>query len=344
MLLDIAIPHGTVKQNQRFNVQIDNKKLPLLSVDTDSYIVSGKVLSGIDFAPELCIHNIQLGKYCALSNNIMFMIDANHDYKSVFQGSIQGLPTSAETIKINRKGQIIIQNDCWIGFGATINAGVTIHDGAVVGTNAMVTKDVPPYAIVGGNPAKVIGYRFPQEIIDKLLAIRWWDWPKEQILARSSDMYASIEDFVDKYYTPPIKKQNPVSRMTEGKRFVHYCDLEEEVPVFYRMLDSFVDTFDGTDVELLLYIDPKKCSIDNTLAMISSYLEKYEDKSCFINIYTEQLEDDTDLLVDCDYYISNRQLENVHRMCMARFYGATCLSGVDTYPFIKLKRNWNKRR
>ena len=333
MLLDIAIPVGNVKQNQRYNVQIGNKKLPLLSADTDSYIVSGKVLSGIDHAPDLCIHNIQLGKYCALSNNIMFMIDANHDYKSVFQGSIQGLPTSADTIKIHRKGQVIIQNDCWIGYGATINAGVTIHNGAVVATNALVTKDVPPYAIVGGNPAKIIGYRFSQDIIDKLLVIRWWDWPKELILARAADMYASIEDFVEKYYTPPVKKENPVPRMTEGKRFVYYCDLEEEVPVFYRMMEEFINTFDGTDAELLLYINPKQSDVDGMLNVLSDYFSKYEDKSCYINIYTENLADDTDLLIDCDYYISNRQLENVHRMCMARFYGTTCLSGVDSPVF-----------
>lgn len=336
MLLDISVPVGTVKQNQRYYAQIGDRKFPLLSVGTDSYLVSGKILSGIDFSPDLCIHNIQIGKYSALSNDIMFMIDANHDYKSVFQGEIQDMPPNAKPAKIHRKGSVIIQNDCWIGKGAIINAGVTIHDGAVVATNALVTKDVPPYAIVGGNPAKIIGYRFSQDIINKLLTIRWWDWPKSLILARAADMYASVEQFVEKYYTLPVKKDNPVLRMTEGKRFVYYCDLMEKVPVFYRMMEDFINTFDGTDAELLLYINPKQFNVDSALNVLSDFFSKYEDKSCYINICTEELEDETDLLIDADYYISNRLPENVHRMCMARVYGVICLSGVDCPVFVNL--------
>lgn len=246
------------------------------------------------------------------------------------------MPPANIPAKIRCKGQVIIQNDCWIGMGTTINAGVTIHDGAVVATNALVAKDVPPYAIVGGNPAKIIGYRFSEDIIEKLLAIRWWDWPKELILARAADMHGSVEEFVNKYYVPPVKKDNPVPKMTDGKRFVCYCDLQEEAPVFYRMMDEFVNKFDGTNTELLLYINPKQCDVERTLAVLSDYFSRYEDKTCYINIYTEILEDETDLLIDADYYISNRQLENVHRMCMARFYGVECLSGVDAPIFYNM--------
>ena len=332
MLLDIAIPVGSVTRNCRYNINLQNKEFPIISADIDSYIVSGKILSGINLCSEMGIHNIQLGRFNACSNNIMFMVDANHDYKSVHQGTIQNIPLGNHT-NVNRKGQIIIENNCWVGYGATINAGVTIHDGAVVGANAMVTKDVPPFAIVAGNPAKIVGYRFSQEIIEKLLTIRWWDWSKEEIVARAEDICADVEKFIDKYYVPPVKKENPVPRMTKGKRYVFYCDLEEGFPVFRRMMDSFVQSFDGTDAELLLYINPKRCNVDSTLTEISTYFEKYVDKSCYINIYTEPLDDETDLLIDSDYYISNRQLENVHRMCMARFYGTSCLSGVDSCPF-----------
>lgn len=77
----------------------------------------------------------------------------------------------------DHKGDIVIGNDVWIGYEAIIMAGVTIGDGAIIGTRAVVTKDVPPCAIVGGVPAKVIRKRFSDDKISKLLAMKWWDWP-----------------------------------------------------------------------------------------------------------------------------------------------------------------------
>ena len=74
----------------------------------------------------------------------------------------------------------VIGNDVWIGYEAVIMAGVTIGDGAVIGARAVVTKDVPPYTIVGGVPAKPIRRRFPEDVISDLLKIRWWDWPEEK--------------------------------------------------------------------------------------------------------------------------------------------------------------------
>ena len=74
------------------------------------------------------------------------------------------------------KGDIRIGNDVWIGEDAKILSGVTIGDGAVIGANSLVTKNVPPYAVVGGVPAKIIKYRFPENVISRLLQIKWWDW------------------------------------------------------------------------------------------------------------------------------------------------------------------------
>lgn len=81
----------------------------------------------------------------------------------------------------DNKGDIVIGNDVWIGYEAVILAGVTIGDGAVIGARAVVTKDIPPYTIVGGVPAKPIRKRFTQETIDLLLKIKWWNWPEERI-------------------------------------------------------------------------------------------------------------------------------------------------------------------
>ena len=90
----------------------------------------------------------------------------------------------------DNKGNITIGNDVWIGYEAVILSGVTIGDGAIIGTRAVVTKDVPPYAIVGGSPAKVLKKRFSDDIIEKLLKIKWWNWPVEKI-ARSLEYIQS---------------------------------------------------------------------------------------------------------------------------------------------------------
>ena len=81
----------------------------------------------------------------------------------------------------DNKGDIVIGNDVWIGYEATILSGVTIGDGAIIGAKAVVTKDVPPYSVVGGVPAKKIKQRFDAETIQKLQQLKWWDWPDEKI-------------------------------------------------------------------------------------------------------------------------------------------------------------------
>ena len=81
----------------------------------------------------------------------------------------------------NNKGGIVIGNDVWIGFEAVILSGVTIGDGAIIGTRAVVTKDVPPYTIVGGVPAKPIRKRFSDDVISQLLKIQWWNWSENRI-------------------------------------------------------------------------------------------------------------------------------------------------------------------
>lgn len=95
----------------------------------------------------------------------------------------------------------VIGNDVWIGAGAILlghNGGLRIGDGAIVGAGAVVTRDVPPYAIVGGNPARIIRYRFDERTIKKLLDIKWWDWPPAKIMAAKAD-FMDMSFFLEKY-------------------------------------------------------------------------------------------------------------------------------------------------
>ena len=102
------------------------------------------------------------------------------------------------------RGDIVIGSDVWVTFGSYVLSGVTIGDGAVVATGGVVTKDIPPYTIVGGNPAKIIKYRFSEEQIAALLEIKWWDWPEDEI--REAVPYLANED-VDAFIAYAREKQ-----------------------------------------------------------------------------------------------------------------------------------------
>lgn len=131
---------------------------------------------------------LMIGKFCSIACGAKFLFNsANHSLSSL---STYPFPIFYEEWGLDRKnvaeawdnkGDIVIGNDVWIGYEAVILAGVTVGDGAVIGARAMVTKDVPPYTIVGGVPAKPIRKRFSEETISEMLALKWWDWSKERI-------------------------------------------------------------------------------------------------------------------------------------------------------------------
>ncbi len=129
-----------------------------------------------------------IGKFCSIACGAKFLFNSsNHTMRSLSTYPFPlffdewGLDKADVTDSWDNKGDIVIGNDVWIGYEAVIMAGVTIGDGAIIGTRAVVTKDVPPYTIVGGVPAKPIRNRFSNEVISSLLEIRWWDWPNERI-------------------------------------------------------------------------------------------------------------------------------------------------------------------
>ena len=131
---------------------------------------------------------LKIGKFCSIACGARFLFtSANHKVDSL---STYPFPIFFEEWDLNiknitsawdNKGNIVIGNDVWIGFEAVILSGVTIGDGAIIGTRAVVTKDVPPYTIVGGIPAKPIRKRFSDDVISELLRLKWWDWPKRRI-------------------------------------------------------------------------------------------------------------------------------------------------------------------
>ena len=129
-----------------------------------------------------------IGKFCSIACGTKFLFNcANHTLKSLSTYTFPlfyeewELEKSNITTAWDNKGNIVIGNDVWIGYEAVIMAGVHIGDGAIIAARAVVTKDVPPYTIVGGTPAKEIRKRFDAEVIQQLLMLKWWDWSTDKI-------------------------------------------------------------------------------------------------------------------------------------------------------------------
>ena len=132
-----------------------------------------------------------IGKFCSLACGARFLFNsANHTLKSlstypfpIFWGEEWGIDKSEVASAWDNRGDIVVGNDVWIGYEAVIMAGVRIGDGAVIAARAVVTRDVPPYTIVGGVPAKTIRPRFDDRAAARLLELQWWNWPVEKIRA-----------------------------------------------------------------------------------------------------------------------------------------------------------------
>ncbi|WP_099192305.1 Vat family streptogramin A O-acetyltransferase [Tepidibacter mesophilus] len=145
-----------------------------------------------------------IGKFCAIASDVKFIMNgANHKIKAfttypfgIFgNGWESGMPKIEE---LPFKGDTMIGNDVWIGMNSTIMPGIKVGDGAIIATKAVVTRDVPPYTIVGGNPAKIIRKRFTDEIIEVLLKIKWWNWEIEKITENISILCSEdIDKLID---------------------------------------------------------------------------------------------------------------------------------------------------
>jgi len=148
-----------------------------------------------------------IGKFCMIASGVSFIMNgANHLTKSIssYPFSIFGNDWSnaMEGKSFPNKGNTTIGNDVWIGHKATIMAGVTIGDGAIIAAHSVVTKDVEPYSIVGGNPVKLIKKRFTDQQITTLLKHQWWNWDIDKISAHVQDLTSGNFEFLESDFNP----------------------------------------------------------------------------------------------------------------------------------------------
>jgi acetyltransferase-like isoleucine patch superfamily enzyme len=145
--------------------------------------------------------SVRIGNYCSIAPGVVFITGGIHplDWVSTYPFRARwGLPGGHQDGNPSTKGDIRVGSDVWIGTDAMILSGVTIGDGAAIAARSVVTRDIPPYAIAAGVPAKVIRSRFDEKTVRSLLEIQWWDWPDDQVheavpLLSGANMEAFLE-------------------------------------------------------------------------------------------------------------------------------------------------------
>ena len=233
--------------------------------------------------------------------------------------------------KLRRKGQILIQNDVWIGRGATIMGGVTIHNGAVVAANSVVTKDVEPYSIVGGNPARHIKYRFDKEIIDKMISIQWWYWDDNKFSQHKKWFTADTINFVEHIYEK-IDNYKELDIVKSEKSYLFFMDFEEPQSLWKKIILEFCKKHkDCLECGLLLFLRNDDNVLDN-YSKIEEIIRDI-DAECGLFVFCGNDEDAEHVFKYADCYISNRSKETVYHSCMADKHNVQMISGVDIPVF-----------
>lgn len=335
------------------------KEFPLLCVGKDSYCVDIGINHPLNITGATQCYNVQIGNYTSVGSNVELIVDQNHDYRSVYQGVIRQFGNGEKSkegigqmmTRIHRKGQIIIGSDVWIGDNVTILGGVTIGNGAVVAAGSVVTKDVPPFAIVGGNPAKVISYRFETEVCEKMNEIAWWNWSDDRIANAREYLQGDPKDFTKRY----IKDVQYFDRKTgdfvpfvtsiETPRYLCFIESDTLYPLFPFGVEAFMEKFTDGGAELILAYNADNQIQCEAAEKMVGILNECAPEDLIINVCSINTQDEEAVFSEADYFITGRDIRNVLRMDYARKYDVGIISGADVpIQLDRLDNIWDKKK
>ncbi|MEK3760783.1 CatB-related O-acetyltransferase [Paenibacillus sp. FSL P4-0338] len=333
MIANILVSPNQLRTGTLFKWADENneylKGFPVMYVDKFSYISNATVRTGVGepgFANDS--YAVHVGAFCSIARFLTIGINENHDYLNITTGVCDLI--SYPEMKIKTKGSVIIQNDVWIGQSCTILGGVTIHNGAVIASNSVVTKDVPPYSIVGGNPAQVIKYRFNHETIKKLLEIQWWNWGNDTLAERRKWFEADILDFVDEFYPDALSKKPSyeVALPDCEIKYVFFPDFNESFCIWEKVILEFCKTFkNSSNTCLVIFIEDQQEPIEQ-LNMISELVQGII-ADCQIYIHCGNSQDEKVIFQYVSHYITSRSQKTIFRTCLADINRVKTISGVD---------------
>lgn len=358
MNMAFSLEPNSIKKQQRITASSNEyEEYTIAYVGKYTYCWNTKIDNGIEFEVQndRISYNLQIGNYSSIGNNLKLFFGRNHNIKSISTGALhlmfqqKNIRSSRGTTTFNQKGSIIIQNDVWIGENVTIMAGVTIGNGAVIARNSHVVKNVPPFAVVGGNPAKVIGYRYSQEQIEKLQKIQWWYWDEEKIFANADYFNEDVEQFCNTFF-PLVQgdflPEQETTTMLKDTYFA-FVDYYENYCSYPFILESFLDRYlQNKEKELILFVR-NDCDVElmrqevmeNMYTLIN---EINDDKNiqCTVKLMTGSREEAERIFKECSYYITNRVFDTVYFTCFADLLGIKVISGVDSLIQFEATKNF----
>lgn len=175
-------------------VNHQNETFPGNMFDIRDVTIGKKTYGTIRIFNDVKNAHLYIGSFCSIGDNVVFLLGIDHPTNFISTFPFRVKIEKKDEMEAISKGNIVVDDDVWIGYGATILSGVHIGQGAIVGANALVTKDIPPYAIAGGTLAKLIKYRFEERIINELLKVDFDSLTDDMIIDNIDDLYKEMTD------------------------------------------------------------------------------------------------------------------------------------------------------
>lgn len=285
--------------------------------------------------------NITIGNFTSIATECLFLMGMNHDYKNVstypFEDLLRDGGVTNHAVHSNHY-QIIIGHDVWIGQHVTIMGGVKIGNGAVISAHSVVTHDVPPYAIVGGVPAKIIKYRFAPNIIKKLHSIKWWYWDRNAVLKHIDEM-KDPQRFIANNYKDKPSLCSPITlqKLKKNNTIIFFlADIQNNDGLYHDVLKQYV-AFVKNHTKYLLII-----GIDNKYKPVNSdnMLESAVDGQKVFFYFYDTESDYTSALSVATYIISTGENLFIKYFDYALDYNVKVLNGYDANIFKSLDKSY----
>ena len=340
MLISIKDPSP---ENQRV-YPLDNKNITLTSICPMSYIVEADLTVGSNRC------NLLIGRYSSFAYKISIDIGMDHLYRCITTYPPHKILSASyhttDTSIINPAAdplvhhQMTIGNDVWVGANAQLLGGIHIGNGAVIGAGTVIAKDVPPYAVVVGNPARIIKYRFDEETITRLQRIKWWNWPKENIETFIPQFNDDMTGFLDRF-DPGVQKEEfdetaaAVHELRAQDYTVSYFIPDFEIPIPYcvwpRVIDSFLAAYTAEDRVALVLAMPDIEDADAYANAIASRMAEYGKRAPLILTHNcmENMPFSIAALQSSSAYITTREPVCSYAVDYAADAGLTIRYGLD---------------